>query len=65
MPKHGKTRKSVKKRFIVKKSGKVLHRVAGQDHFNAREPGKVTRHKRMDKQLNHTIVATIKGAMNR
>lgn len=28
------------------RTGKIKHRRAGQDHFNAREPGKVTRNKR-------------------
>jgi len=45
MPKM-KTIKAVAKRFKVTKNKKVLKRKAGQDHFNAREAGKVTRKKR-------------------
>ncbi len=65
MAKKGKTRKAFVKRFVVKKSGKVIHRTGGQDHFNAREPGKVTRQKRNDKTLTKTITKTIKRAIAR
>lgn len=41
-----KTQKAVAKRFRILKSGKILRKKKGQDHFNAREPGKVTRSKR-------------------
>ena len=47
MANKGKTRKAYAKRFTVKKTGKVIHRTGGQDHFNAREPGKVTRQNEM------------------
>lgn len=43
-----KTHKAVSKRFTVTKTGKVLKRRAGQDHFNSRDPGKITRKKRRD-----------------
>lgn len=33
------------------KTKKYLTKKAGQDHFNAREPGNVTRAKRTDKQI--------------
>ena len=46
-----KTHKASSKRFRFTRSGKVMKKVAGQDHFNAREPGKVTRAKRTPKQL--------------
>ncbi|MEK9151832.1 MAG: 50S ribosomal protein L35 [Patescibacteria group bacterium] len=55
-----KTNKSAAKRFKVTKKGKVLKRTAGQDHFNSREPGKVTRMKRRDRQLSETFTKTIK-----
>jgi large subunit ribosomal protein L35 len=32
-----KTRKSLTKRFKITKSGKVLRRVVGQDHFRAKK----------------------------
>ena len=43
-----KTYKALTKRVKVTKNGKVLKRRAGQDHFNTRETGKVTRNKRRD-----------------
>ena len=49
-----KTQKSVAKRFKVTggKKKKILRRTAGQDHFNAREPGKVTRNKKRDRAVS-------------
>ena len=41
-----KTIKAVAKRFKITKNKKVLKKQAGQDHYNSREPGKVTRKKR-------------------
>ena len=35
-----KTRKSIQKRFKITKTGKVLRRLAGQDHYLAKKPGK-------------------------
>ncbi len=46
-----KTHKTTNKRIRVSKSKKLLQRTAGQDHFNSREPGKVTRNKRRDKKV--------------
>ena len=48
-----KTHKSTSKRFKVTKNGKVIKRTAGQDHFNGKESGKITRNKRSDKQLSN------------
>lgn len=55
-----KTKRAVAKRFKVSKTGKVIARTAGQDHFNSAEPGKVTRAKRNDKKLNKGIGKMIK-----
>lgn len=41
-----KTVKAVSKRVQVTGSGKLRKKTAGQDHFNSREPGKVSRNKR-------------------
>ncbi|MBI5134943.1 hypothetical protein HZA86_01765 [Candidatus Uhrbacteria bacterium] len=49
-----KTRKTVAKRFLLTKRKKLLHRTCGQDHFNSREPGKVTRSKRRDPAMAHS-----------
>lgn len=43
-----KTHKALAKRVTITKTGKILKRKAGQDHFNSRESGKVTRNKRRD-----------------
>lgn len=59
-----KTRKSVVKRFKVTRTKKVLKRYAGQDHFNARNPGNITRKKRRDVSLSKTLTKTVKIAMN-
>lgn len=55
-----KTNKAIAKRFKVTKTGKVLKRCAGQDHFNSRESGKVTRNKRRDVKVSHGVTGTIK-----
>lgn len=46
-----KTHKGASKRFRVTKTGKIMHRTSGQDHFNSRETGKVTKNKRQDSAL--------------
>jgi ribosomal protein L35 len=43
-----KTHQATAKRFQVKKSGKIIKRANGQDHFNARESGKTKRNKKSD-----------------
>ncbi len=43
-----KTKKSVAKRVKVTKNGKLLVRKGGQNHFNARDTGNVTKGKRRD-----------------
>ena len=47
-----KTHKATAKRFKISGKKKLIQRSAGQDHFNAQEPGKVTRKKRRDKSLH-------------
>lgn len=55
-----KTHQATAKRFRTSKSGKLIHRKAGQDHFNARETGKVKRNKRRDLESTKTLERTIK-----
>jgi ribosomal protein L35 len=55
-----KTQNAIAKRFKVTKSGKVLKRAAGQDHFNSRESGKVTRNKRRDRSMSECFTKSIK-----
>ena len=59
-----KTNKTISKRFHVTKRGKLLRRKGGQDHFNAREPGKVTRNKRRDETMSHHFERNIKRLIN-
>lgn len=55
-----KTHKALAKRFKVTKTGKILKRKAGQDHFNSRESGTTTRNKRRDTQMSESFAKTIK-----
>lgn len=55
-----KTRKMMAKRVKITKNGKILKRKGGQDHFNTRESGKVTRNKRRDLTLGDTFAKTLK-----
>ena len=58
-----KTHKAAAKRIKITKSGKMLKRAAGQDHFNARERGQTTMNKRRDLGVDKTLVQTIKRLM--
>ena len=51
-----KTHQSIGKRFKISKTGKMLRRKAGQDHFNARESGSVTRGKRRNINVRSALV---------
>ncbi|HBK34806.1 hypothetical protein A2239_01125 [Candidatus Uhrbacteria bacterium RIFOXYA2_FULL_40_9] len=55
-----KTHKALAKRIKITKTGKVLKRTAGQDHFNGRETGKTTRNKRSDKTMSKAHTRAIK-----
>ncbi len=50
MPKM-KTKKALAKKVKITATGKVLRRTTGQNHFNAKESGKVTRTKRSDRAV--------------
>ena len=47
-----KTHKGTAKRIRKTKTGKLIARSTGQDHFNSRESGKVTINKRRDQVLH-------------
>ncbi|MBI2607297.1 MAG: 50S ribosomal protein L35 [Candidatus Doudnabacteria bacterium] len=47
-----KTNKRVAKTFWITGSGKLRQRKAGQDHFNSRESGKITKNKRRDSYVH-------------
>lgn len=55
-----KTRKSIKKRFKITKTGKVLRRLTGQDHFLAKKTGKRIRAGRKWVKLHESEVKKIK-----
>lgn len=60
-----KTIKAIAKRFKVTKNGKILKRVAGQGHFNARETGKETRNKRRDLVMSSSYSKHIIGNISK
>lgn len=55
-----KTHKATSKRFRITKAKKILQKKAGQDHFNARETGKVGRNKKRDITVDQTMQKTIR-----
>jgi len=50
----------VSKRIRTTKTGKLLKRAGGQDHFNGRESGNTTRGKRSDKTIAKVFTRTVK-----
>lgn len=51
---------SISKKFKITKNKKLMHHRGGQDHFNAKNPGKITRKKRKNKPLSKSLSKTIK-----
>ncbi len=60
-----KTRKSISKRFKITKSGKVLRRATGLDHYLAKKSGKITRKKRKWVEVPGSEAKKIKKIINR
>lgn len=58
-----KTQKSVSKRIAVTKTGKIMKKRGGQDHFNTRDAGKKVRNKRRDDQLSKSNRKLVKDMM--
>ena len=58
MPKH-KTHKATAKRIKITRKKKMIQRTAGQDHFNSRESGKVTKNKRKDHRISKSNIKAI------
>jgi len=50
-----KTHKATAKRYKVTRTGKIMKRTSGQDHFNARESGNTRRNKRSDVVTSQTL----------
>jgi len=55
-----KTRKSLKKRFKITKTGKVMRRAIGQDHFRAKKSGKRIRKTRKWVEISKPLAKKIK-----
>lgn len=55
-----KTYKAAAKRLRITKNKKMVHVTAGQDHFNSRESGKVTRAKRRGSNLSESYRRSVK-----
>lgn len=55
-----KTRKSIIKRFKITKSGKVLYRLRGQDHYRAKKSGNKKRQLRKLIELDKKTAKKIK-----
>lgn len=55
-----KTRKSILKRFKFTKTGKILKRVIGQDHYRAKKSGKKIRKSRKWVEVSRAEVKKIK-----
>jgi len=54
-------RKAVLKRIKFTKTGKMLHRKSGQNHFNAKESRKVQRRHRQMTTFSRTLEKKIKA----
>jgi len=55
-----KTRKSIKKRFKITKTGKVLRRAIGQNHFRAKKSGKQIRRSKKWIRVSDELAKKIK-----
>lgn len=55
-----KTYQALRKRIKITKKKKILIKKGGQDHFNARESGKITKSKRCKKPLSKSNLKIVK-----
>ena len=55
-----KTRKSLTKRFKVTKTGKILRRASGQNHFLAKKPGAKKQNKRKWVPLSKSVIRRVR-----
>lgn len=58
-----KTHKALSKRIKLTRTGKMIKRKAGQDHFNSRESGNTTRNKRTDVKMTSSVRKAIKSML--
>jgi large subunit ribosomal protein L35 len=59
-----KTRKSITKRFKITKTGKILRRTTGVDHYLAKKSGQQIRQKRKWVELHKSEVKKIKKMLH-
>ena len=59
-----KTKKAMLKRIKITGSGKLLHRRTGQGHFNSKDRGKVTMHKRQKFMVAKTDEKAVKNLLS-
>lgn len=57
----GKTKKALLKRIKITGRGKIFKRRPHQNHFNAKESGNVSRHKRGSKEAPHELINQVKA----
>jgi large subunit ribosomal protein L35 len=62
MPKQ-KTNKALIKKIKVTKTGKVLRRKTGQNHFNSKDTGKTGRNKKKDLRLTRADEKNVLNAI--
>ncbi len=55
-----KTKKLLRKRVKITGKKKILIRTGGQDHFNSRESGKVSKNKKRDKTIANNNLRVVK-----
>jgi len=58
-----KTRKALKKRFKITKTGKVLRRATGQDHYRSKKTGKQIRQRRNWVEVSKPLAKKIKKSL--
>jgi len=56
-----KTHKALSKRIKITKTGKMMKRYGGQDHFNSRDTGNAGRKKRTDHPLSTAYAKSVKS----
>jgi len=59
-----KTRKSIIKRFKFTKTGKILRRVTGQDHYRSKKTGEEIRKRRKWVEVSPTEAKKIKRLLH-
>lgn len=58
-----KTRKALRKRFKITKSGKILRRKTGQNHYRAKKSGKKIRQSRKWVEVDKSLAKKLRKLM--